>query len=140
MTADQTSVDHSDETERDLEWRGVAAEQRDALSERAGIKLAARSQALRLPAWNEKAYTADLALRTLTTLAGQIRAGRCASFVAHVYDELTDLRQAYAGEDWRPMIAVVAHDPSVASQCRPAPLLAASRLESTLKSDLNLAW
>ena len=46
MTADQTSVDHSDETERDLEWRGVAAEQRDALSERAGIKLAARSQAL----------------------------------------------------------------------------------------------
>jgi ATP-binding cassette subfamily B protein len=46
VTADQTSVDHSDETERDLEWRGVAAEQRDALSERAGIKLAARSQAL----------------------------------------------------------------------------------------------
>ncbi len=46
QSADQTSVDHSDETARDLEWRGVAAEQRDALSERAGIKLAARSRGL----------------------------------------------------------------------------------------------
>jgi ATP-binding cassette, subfamily B, bacterial len=50
VSADQsavdTSVDHSDETARDLEWRGVAAEQRDALSERAGIQLAARSRAL----------------------------------------------------------------------------------------------
>lgn len=46
MSAEQTSVDHSDETARDLEWRGVAAEQREALSERAGVKLAARSRAL----------------------------------------------------------------------------------------------
>ncbi len=50
MTSDQTteptSVDHSDETARDLEWRGVAAEQRDGLSERAGLKLAARSKGL----------------------------------------------------------------------------------------------
>lgn len=46
QTSDPTSVDHSDETSRDLEWRGVAAEQRDALSERAGIQLAARSKGL----------------------------------------------------------------------------------------------
>ncbi len=50
MTSDQvpaeTPVDRSDETARDLEWRGVAAEQRDSLSERAGLKLAARSKAL----------------------------------------------------------------------------------------------
>jgi ATP-binding cassette subfamily B protein len=46
QAANQTSVDHSDETARDLEWRGVTAEQRDALSEEAGIKLAARSRAL----------------------------------------------------------------------------------------------
>lgn len=46
QTSESTSVDHSDETARDLEWRGVAAEQRDALSEHAGLKLAARSRAL----------------------------------------------------------------------------------------------
>ncbi len=100
----------------------------------------ARDQALRLRAWNEKAYAADLALRTLITLAGQVRAGRCARFVAHVYDELSDLRQAYAGEDWRPMVAVVAHDPSAPSECRPPPALATPGLQATLKSDLNLAW
>ncbi len=102
--------------------------------------VAARSQALHLRAWNEKAYAAELALRTLITLAGQIRTGKCAGFVAHIYDELTDLSQAYPGEDWRPLVAVVAHDPSVASQCKPAPPLAASKLQATLASDLNLAW
>ena len=102
--------------------------------------VAARSQALHLRAWNEKAYAAELALRTLITLAGQIRTGKCAGFVAHIYDELTDLSQAYPGEDWRPLVAMVAHDPSVASQCKPAPPLAASKLQAALASDLNLAW
>ena len=46
LEAKPESVDRSDETARDLEWRGVAAEQREALSERAGIKLVARSRAL----------------------------------------------------------------------------------------------
>jgi cellulase/cellobiase CelA1 len=76
-----------------------------------------RNQALHLRPWNEKAYAAQLALRTLMTLAGTMRAGKCADFVNHIFDELMDLSQAYRGEKWKPMFVVVAHDPSVASQC-----------------------
>jgi hypothetical protein len=43
--------------------------------------------------------------------------GRCAQFVAHLYDELADLNQAYAGENWQPLVKDVAHDPSAQSQC-----------------------
>ncbi len=47
MTAQkEPAVDRSDETARDLEWRGVAAEQRESLSERAGLELVARSKGL----------------------------------------------------------------------------------------------
>jgi hypothetical protein len=56
--------------------------------------------------------------RSLLTLEHKLRPGNCATFVAHVYSELMDLSQAYAGEDWRPMFVVVAHDRSVASQCK----------------------
>lgn len=78
----------------------------------------ARDQALRLRAWNQKAEAAQLAMRTLVSLAGAMRDGKCAQFVAHIYNELTDLSQAYAGERWQPMYVVVARDPTVASQCR----------------------
>jgi hypothetical protein len=81
------------------------------------IAVKVRDQALGLRPWNEKAYAAQLALRTLATLAGTMRPGSCARFVAHVYDELWDLSDAYPSENWRPMFAVVAHDPSVVSQC-----------------------
>jgi hypothetical protein len=78
-----------------------------------------RDQALRLTAWNEKAYAAQLGMSTLVTLEHTMRPGRCATFVAHLYDELMDLNQAYPREDWRPMVRVVAHGPSVASRCAP---------------------
>jgi hypothetical protein len=81
------------------------------------VAVKVRDQALHLKPWNEKAYAAQLALSTLATLAGSMLPGRCARFVAHLYDELTDLSQAYPGEDWQPMFAVVAHDPTAASQC-----------------------
>jgi hypothetical protein len=81
------------------------------------VAVKVRDQALHLKAWNEKAYAAQLALGTLVTLAGSMLPGRCARFVAHLYDELADLSQAYPGENWRPMFAVVAHDPSAASRC-----------------------
>jgi hypothetical protein len=81
------------------------------------VAVTVRDQALHLKMWNEKAYAAQLALGTLATLAGSMLPGRCARFVAHVYDELADLSQAYPGEDWQPMFDVVAHDPTVASQC-----------------------
>lgn len=77
-----------------------------------------RDHALRLKPWNQKAYAAELGMRTLLTLEHKLRPGNCATFVAHVYSELMDLSQAYAGEDWRPMFVVVAHDSGVASQCR----------------------
>jgi hypothetical protein len=81
------------------------------------VAIEARNQALHLRAWNQKANAARLALGTLATLAGTMRPGKCARFVAHIYDELADLSQAYRGEQWKPMFVVVAHDPSVASQC-----------------------
>jgi hypothetical protein len=81
------------------------------------VAVKARNQALHLKTWDEKAYAAQLALGTLVTLADSMLPGRCARFVAHLYDELADLSQAYPGEDWQPMFDVVAHDPSAASQC-----------------------
>jgi hypothetical protein len=81
------------------------------------VAVKVRDQALRLKAWNQKAYAAQLGLGTLATLAGTMLPGTCARFVAHLYDELTDLSQAYPGENWQPMFVVVAHDPSAASQC-----------------------
>jgi hypothetical protein len=80
-----------------------------------------RDQALRLRPWNQKAYAARLGLGTLVSLQGKLLPDRCATFVGHIYAELTDLNQAYAGEDWRPMFVVVARDPTVASQCKPPP-------------------
>ena len=81
------------------------------------VAIEARNQALHLRAWNQKAYAAQLALNTLASLAGTMRPGTCARFVAHIYDELADLSQAYPGEQWKPMFVVVARDPSVTSQC-----------------------
>jgi hypothetical protein len=81
------------------------------------VAVKVRDQALHLKMWNQKAYAAQLALGTLVTLEGSMLPGRCAHFVAHLYDELADLSQAQTGEDWQPMFDVVAHDPSAASQC-----------------------
>lgn len=81
------------------------------------VAVKVRNQALDLKMWNEKAYAAQLALGTLTTLEGSMLPGRCARFVAHLYDELADLSQAHPGEDWQPMFDVVARDPSASSQC-----------------------
>jgi hypothetical protein len=81
------------------------------------IAVKVRDQALHLRAWNQKSYAAQLALETLATLAGTMLPGKCASFVAHIYDELADLSEAYAGENWQPLVEVVAHDPTARSQC-----------------------
>jgi hypothetical protein len=96
-----------------------------------------RDHALHLKAWNQKAYAAQLALETLVTLEGTMRPGKCARFVAHIYDELTDLNQAYAGEDWHPMVVVVAHDRTVASQCRASDPRPPFKLPATMTSALE---
>jgi hypothetical protein len=81
------------------------------------VAVKVRNQALRLTASNQKAHAAQLGMTTLVPLEHTMATGPCAAFVAHIYDELMDLNQAYPGEDWRPMVRVVAHDPSVVSQC-----------------------
>jgi hypothetical protein len=85
------------------------------------VAVKVRNQALHLKVWDQKAYAAQLALRTLATLVGSMLPDKCARFVAHLYDELADLSQAYPGENWHPMFTVVAHDPSTSSQCSAPP-------------------
>lgn len=88
----------------------------------------ARDQALHLKAWNQKAYAAQLGLDTLVTLEHTMLLGICANYVAHLYDELLDLHDAYPGEEWHPMSVVVSHDPTAASQCR-RPVTSPKRLD-----------
>jgi hypothetical protein len=75
-------------------------------------------QALEERDWRRKAGAAEYGLLAMMALHA-IEPGRCAGLVAHTYAELMDLRDAYRGEDWRPMVAVVSSDPSLASRCRP---------------------
>lgn len=67
--------------------------------------------------WRRKSFAAQLALRTLLTV--RIAAGPCASYVTRLYGNLRDLQDAYPGEDWRPLVAVVRRDPPLRLVCRP---------------------
>jgi hypothetical protein len=75
-------------------------------------------QALTERDWRRKAGAAEYGLLAMMTLHA-IEPGPCASLVAHTYAELMDLHDAYRGENWNPMVAVVRSDPSLASRCRP---------------------
>ncbi len=77
-----------------------------------------RSDALYRLDWRQKQYAAFLALDTLRDLHVMLP-GPCATFAVHIYAELLDLHSAYRGEDWRPMVAIVRHDPDVAQVCKP---------------------
>lgn len=76
-------------------------------------------QALTERDWRRKAGAAYYGLLAMMTLHA-MEPGPCASLVTHTYAELMDLRDAYRGEDWSPMVAVVRSDPSLASRCRPS--------------------
>jgi hypothetical protein len=69
--------------------------------------------------WRRRSYKASLAMQTLMTI--RLAPGRCASYVARLYSELWSLYDGYEGEDWRPLIRLVRHDPTIRQVCqRPA--------------------
>lgn len=83
------------------------------------IKLAAvfRDKALRDRDWRHQSFSARLALMTLMTIR-PMQPGRCADYVNALYDELLSLNDNYKGEDWRPLIVLMRHDPPL-RVCRP---------------------
>jgi hypothetical protein len=66
--------------------------------------------------WRRKSFAASLALRTLLTV--RIGAGTCATYVTELYGNLRDLLDAYPGEDWRPLVRLLRHQPSFGRACR----------------------
>jgi hypothetical protein len=47
-----------------------------------------------------------------------VRPGRCATAVSYLYDNLLDLHDAFAGEDWRPLRRLIRTQPPL-SVCTP---------------------
>jgi type IV pilus biogenesis protein CpaD/CtpE len=79
--------------------------------------VAARDDALfRQTDWRHRSFLATLAMRTLLTV--RVGPGSCAQYVVVLYTTLQSLRDAYAGEDWRPLVQFVHHQPTLASVCR----------------------
>jgi hypothetical protein len=70
------------------------------------------------PNWRVKSYAASLVARTLLTV--RVAAGSCATYVTELYGNLRDLMDAYAGEDWRPLIRLVRREPALSVACRGA--------------------
>jgi hypothetical protein len=68
------------------------------------------------PDWRRKSFAASLAARTLETV--RISAGPCAAYATELYGNLRDLMDAYPGEDWRPLIRFVRHQPPLARACK----------------------
>jgi hypothetical protein len=69
--------------------------------------------------WRRRATGASLGMRTLLTV--RLAPGRCAEYVGRLYAELMSLADGYAGEDWRPLVRLVRHDPPVWQACAPPP-------------------
>ena len=66
--------------------------------------------------WRRKSFAASLAARTLLTV--RVAAGTCAAYISELYGSLRDLMDAYPGEDWRPLVRLVRHEPSLARACK----------------------
>jgi hypothetical protein len=83
--------------------------------------VAVRDEALfRERDWRRRAGVATLAAQTLLTV--RVTPGPCAAYVGELYGNLRDLMDAYAGEDWRPLIRLVHGQPSLARACRYTPV------------------
>jgi hypothetical protein len=65
--------------------------------------------------WRRKSFAASLAAQTLLTV--RMAPGPCADYVTELYGTLRDMMDAYAGENWRPLVALVRRQPSLASVC-----------------------
>jgi hypothetical protein len=70
----------------------------------------------KLTHWNQRAYAAGLAMRTLLTL--RMLPGPCATYTSRLYDELWGLADAQPSEDWRPLKVLVRRDPPLRVVCR----------------------
>jgi hypothetical protein len=66
-----------------------------------------------------RAFAASLGLRQLVSIH-PLAAGRCATAVTYLYDNLLDLENAYPGENWNPLRRAVAKEPSIYA-CAPRP-------------------
>jgi hypothetical protein len=65
--------------------------------------------------WRRKSFAASLAAQTLLTV--HVAPGPCADYVTELYGTLRDMMDAYAGENWRPLVQLVRHQPRLASVC-----------------------
>jgi hypothetical protein len=65
--------------------------------------------------WRRRSATAALGLQTLLTV--RVGRGRCAAYVSQLYGNLLDLHEAYAGEDWTPLIRLVRRQPRLSEAC-----------------------
>jgi hypothetical protein len=66
--------------------------------------------------WRRKSRAASLAAQTLLTV--RLAAGQCAAYVTELYGNLRDLIDAYAGENWGPLVRTVRGEPSLGDACR----------------------
>jgi hypothetical protein len=67
-----------------------------------------------------RAFAAFLGLSELVTIH-PLGAGRCATAVTYLYDNLLDLQDAYKGESWNPLRRAVAKEPSIRACAPPQP-------------------
>jgi hypothetical protein len=73
-------------------------------------------QALRERDWRRRAGAAFYGLLAMMSLH-YMMPGPCATLAARTYDELLDLHDAYAGENFRPLARLVSRDVSVRTAC-----------------------
>jgi hypothetical protein len=67
-----------------------------------------------------RAFAAFLGLSELATIH-PLAAGRCATAVIYLYDNLLDLQDASQGENWNPLRRAVAKEPSIRACAPPQP-------------------
>jgi hypothetical protein len=66
-----------------------------------------------------RAFAAELGLRELVSIH-PLAPGRCATAVVYLYNNLLDLDNAFAGENWTPLRRAVTTEPSIEA-CAPRP-------------------
>jgi hypothetical protein len=67
-----------------------------------------------------RSFAVFLGLSELVTIH-PLGPGRCATAVIYLYNNLLDLRDAVAGENWNPLRHLVAKEPSIHACAPPAP-------------------
>lgn len=105
---------------RSTSTRSAARSSRPNSTDWAKIKTAAGLRTLALAPHHTarfRAFAAYLGLRELISIH-PFAPGRCATAVTYLYNNLLDLENAYAGENWTPLRRAVAKEPSI-DACNP---------------------